>query len=150
MEHEVWVEADTETVHQALTTQEGLDGWWGKAVAAEPQVGAIIEFDHGLGDPLRMEITDLVPNRRVSWKCVSRFSNASNPASEWFGQTLHFDLSPRAEVEILGATQNATVLRLRIDGWPDQSHWYAFCNSAWGQTLNGPLKAHCEAMASRS
>jgi len=150
MEHEVWLNADQETVFEALTTEQGLDGWWGKALAAEPRVGAVVEFDHGLGHPLRMEITDLVPNRSVSWKCVSRFSDPTNPASEWFGQTFHFELMPRAEIELLGATQNATVLRLRVEGWPAEPRWYAFCNSAWGQTLNVRLKDHCEAVASHS
>jgi uncharacterized protein YndB with AHSA1/START domain len=27
MEHEVWLNADQETVFEALTTEQGLDGW---------------------------------------------------------------------------------------------------------------------------
>jgi hypothetical protein len=37
MEHEVWLDADRESVFAALTTRDGLDGWWGKAVIAEPR-----------------------------------------------------------------------------------------------------------------
>jgi uncharacterized protein YndB with AHSA1/START domain len=118
MEHEVWIEAATEHVFDALTTKQGLDRWWGPVITAEPRVGSVVEFDHGLGDPLRMEITDLVPNARVTWRCVSEFHDATNPASEWTGQTLQFDLTPRTEVELLGRKQRATIVRLRVTGWP--------------------------------
>ncbi len=107
---------------------------------AEPRIGAVVEFDHGLGDPLRMEITDLVPNERLTWKCVSDFSDPSNPASEWRGQTFLFELPRRGDVELLGTKQNVTVLRLRVTGWPPEARWYGFCNAAWGQTLNVNLK----------
>ncbi len=60
---EVWIEAETETVFEALTIREGLDAWWGPVSTAEPRVGSIVEFDHGLGEPIRMEITELVSER---------------------------------------------------------------------------------------
>jgi len=140
MEHEVWLNAEREKVFGALTTREGLDAWWGKVMNAEPRIGAVVEFDHGLGDPLRMEITDLVPNERLTWKCVSDFSDPGNPASEWRGQTFLFELTRRGDVELLGTKQNVTVLRLRVTGWPPEARWYGFCNAAWGQTLNVNLK----------
>jgi uncharacterized protein YndB with AHSA1/START domain len=136
MEHEVWLDADRESVFAALTTRDGLDGWWGKAVIAEPRVGTVVEFDHGLGAPLRMQITDLVPNERLTWKCISEFADPSNPASEWTGQTLQFEVSPRGAADLLGGKRDVTVLRLRVTGWPPQARWYSFCNTAWGQTLS--------------
>lgn len=144
MEHEVWLDAAPEAVFAALTTKEGLDRWWGRVVAAERRIGSVVEFDHGLGAPLRMEITELVPNERVTWKCVSTFSDPSNPASEWNGQTFRFELAPRGIVELLGAKRDVTVLRLRVSGWPKQARWYGFCNTAWGQTLSANLKNSVE------
>jgi uncharacterized protein YndB with AHSA1/START domain len=140
MEHEVWLDAPADAVFAALTTKEGLDRWWGPVTNAEARVDSVVEFDHGLGAPLQMEITELVPNERVTWRCISAFSDPSNPASEWRGQELRFDLAPYGEVELLGTTQKATVLRLRITGWPANARWYGFCNAAWGQTLNERLK----------
>jgi hypothetical protein len=58
-------------------------------------------------------------------------------------------LTPRADIELLGATQNVVVSRLRVDRWPAESRWYGCCNSAWGQTLNVRLNDHCEAAAPR-
>jgi uncharacterized protein YndB with AHSA1/START domain len=145
--HEVWIAAPTERVFDALTTKAGLDGWWGPVVAAEARVGYVVDFDHGLGEYLRMEIVDLVPNQRVTWKCVSDFDDPTNPASEWSGQTLRFDLAPRADVAILGDTQSVTVLTFRNDGWPADSRWCGFCNAAWGETLSVKLRTFCETNA---
>lgn len=142
--HEVWIAAPAERVFDALTTKGGLDGWWGPVVAAEARIGYVVEFDHGLGEHLRMEIVDVVPNRRVTWRCVSVFDDPTNPASEWFGQTLRFDLAARGDVALLGGTQNVTVLTFRNDGWPADSRWCGFCNAAWGETLSVKLKTFCE------
>ena len=94
--HEVWINADAKTVFDALTTQPGLDSWWGKALSAEPKVGHVVEFDHGHSELLRMRITDLDPNKRVVWRCVSDFTDPAYPGSEWLGHELHFELESAA------------------------------------------------------
>jgi len=144
MEHEVWLDADGDRVYSALTTEAALDAWWGPVVHAEPRVGTVVEFDHGLGEPLRMAVSELVPGERVVWRCVSEFRDPSNPASEWSGQTLVWEITPRGTVELLGTMHDVTVLRLRVTGWPADARWYGFGNTAWGQTLAGRLKPSCE------
>jgi hypothetical protein len=140
LEHEVWLAADTEHVFEALTTVEGLDSWWGRVVSAEPRIGFVVEFDHELGEPLRMEITDLVPNERLAWKCISDFSDATNPASEWRNQTFVFELSPRGPIYLLGVMQHVSVLRFRNAGWRPGARWHGFCNTGWGEALGVRLK----------
>ena len=152
--HEVWINAYAKAVFDALTTQRGLDGWWGKAVSAEPKVGHVVEFDHGHSDLLRMRITELEPNERVVWRCVSDFTDPGYPGSEWLGHELRFELASAADdplserlLEILFATDSGagvTILRLEQRGWTSDDRWSAFCNSAWGATLAGPLKSYCE------
>jgi uncharacterized protein YndB with AHSA1/START domain len=145
--HEVWIGAPAERVFDALTTKAGLDRWWGPVIGAQARVGYVVEFDHGLGENLRMEIVELEPNRLVVWRCISVFDDPSNPASEWFGQTLRFEVAPRGEVALLGATQDVTVLTFRNAGWPSTSRWCGFCNAAWGETLGVKLKSSCETPA---
>jgi hypothetical protein len=142
--HEVWIEAPTRTVFDALTTKDGLDGWWGPVAGAEPRIGYVIDFDHGLGAPLRMEIIDLVADQRVAWKCVSEFEDPTNPASEWTNQTLRFDVAPRRPVALLGGMQDVAVLTFHNSGWPADARWRGFCNTAWGEVLGVKLKSFCE------
>ena len=140
---EIWIAADRERVFDALTTQSGLDAWWGRCLAAEPKVGFVVELDHGLGGPLLFEITELVPNERVVWRCVSDYDEPTNPAREWQGQQLTFALDERREVALLGQPRDVTVLHF-TQTWPEGARWRGFCSAAWGATLNGSLKEHCE------
>ncbi len=141
--HEVWINADSQAVFEAISSREGLDSWWGKALSAEPGVGCVIEFDHGLGDPLRMRITDLDPGARLTWRCVSDFSDPGNPASEWLGHRLGFDLKSAADDPALAwmgprlGVDGGTILRFSHTGWTPESRWFAFSNTAWGVTLEG-------------
>lgn len=145
--HEVWISADQNTVFEAIATQKGLDAWWGKASDFEPRPGSVIEFDHGLGAPMRMRITDLVPDRRVAWECVSEFDNPANPGSDWLGTRLTFELRDGGPIgfDKIDATLGdvVTIVDFRHSGWPTGARWFAFCNYAWGATL-GSIARYCE------
>jgi uncharacterized protein YndB with AHSA1/START domain len=142
--HEVWIDAEASTVFAALTTKSGIDGWWGPVTGVQPKVGAVLEFDHGLGAPLRMEIIEFEAERRVVWRCLAKFDDPTNPPSEWNGQVLAFDVTGRRPVPLLGGMQKVTVLTFRNSGWSEASRWRGFCNTAWGETLGVKLKSFCE------
>jgi uncharacterized protein YndB with AHSA1/START domain len=150
--HEVWINAARKVVFEAVTAKDGLDAWWGAVVTAVPEIGSVVEFDHGFEDMLRMRITDLVPDERVVWRCISDFSDPANPASEWLGHQLSFSLRTErrdrigALLEPLVTGDEFTVLEFRQEGWSSGSRWYPFCNCAWGETLGDGLKNHCEAV----
>jgi hypothetical protein len=80
----------------------------------------------------------------VTWVCRSEFTAADNPGSEWRGTRVAFEVDPRRKVELLGTQRDVTVVRLAHSGWPADARWHAFCNAAWGHTLNESLKHHCE------
>ncbi len=149
--HEVWIKAKKERVFDAIATREGLDAWWGKALNAEPKLDYVVEFDHGLGEPLRMKIIDVAPGESVAWKCLSEFSEPGNPAAEWQGHELRFELHTGHDDsnsewlrERLGIDDEPySVLRFSHAGWKSDARWFAFCNAAWGATLEG-LRLHCE------
>jgi uncharacterized protein YndB with AHSA1/START domain len=148
---ETWINAPREVVFAALTTEDGLNAWWGKCLSAEPTVGHLVAFDHGLGDPLTMRITELVADQRLAWRCVSEFTDPANPASEWLGTDLTFDLAPGDDDPArrwmgprLGHEPHTdlTILRFRHTDWPATNRWSPFCGAAWAITLDA-LADHC-------
>jgi uncharacterized protein YndB with AHSA1/START domain len=147
MHHEVWINAPRAVVYEAITSRDGLDAWWGPVTDAGVHVGEEVRFDHGLGDLLRMRIADLGPGERVVWECVSEFTDPANPASEWRGTTLSFELTDGGPTGFEPIDSHlsgpVTILNFRQTGWPDQSRWCGFCNYGWGVTLEG-LANHCE------
>jgi uncharacterized protein YndB with AHSA1/START domain len=92
IEHEVWINARRETVFNVISTREGLDSWWGPVVSASSEIGAVIEFDHGHGEPIQMRVVDYASGERFEWENVNTFTDPVNPASEWSGTSISFDL----------------------------------------------------------
>lgn len=89
--HVVDVPAGVEAVFDAVTTQEGLSGWWTTKVdvpAAEP--GAVIQFTFGGDFNPSMEITAIDPLHRVEWRCVSGHQN-------WADNTFRFEFDGRED-----------------------------------------------------
>ncbi len=73
--HHLHIKAAPEEVFSALTTREGLAGWWSRRVEVQPGVGGIIDFTF-LGDfHPDMKVTRLEANARVDWKCVAGHDN---------------------------------------------------------------------------
>jgi uncharacterized protein YndB with AHSA1/START domain len=154
IELESWILAEPTKVFEAVTTRAGLDAWWGKVSSAEPTLGHVVEFDHGLGAPLQMRITEFEPGQRIAWRCVSDFSDSENPASEWLGTSIRFSLrsgvgEPAAQwmgPRLGWSRQNDedfTILEFQHVDWPASSRWLPFCAGGWAQALAG-LTRHCE------
>src|ERR1039457_5898501 len=70
--------------YKALTTLEGLSGWWTNNTQGETKVGGVIQFRFGAGG-IDMKVLELDRNKRVLWQVVD------GPA-EWIGTTVGFDL----------------------------------------------------------
>jgi hypothetical protein len=70
--------------YQALTTLEGLSGWWTGNTAGETSTGGVIQFRFGAGG-IDMKVLELDPARRVLWQVV-------DGPQEWIGTKVSFDL----------------------------------------------------------
>lgn len=157
MRHDIFLNAPRNVVFDALTTREGLDGWWGTAIAATPEAGTSVELDHGFEQPLRFEVLECVEGSRVSWRCITDLADPSIPTTEWAGHELTFDLSDAKTDTAFEYLVNRfypdadrsgiTIVHFEQRGWRPEDRWYAFCNGAWGATLNDKLLPWCEAQA---
>jgi uncharacterized protein YndB with AHSA1/START domain len=145
---DVWIDAPRQTVFDAIASREGLDGWWGPVVEFGNEAGETIAFDHVHGEPLRMRIVEFSPGARVEWECVSHFTDPANPASEWLGSRITFELAETGPtgfepIDSHFKVNPITILRFRHSGWPADARWMAFCAYGWGVTLVG-LEAQCK------
>jgi uncharacterized protein YndB with AHSA1/START domain len=55
--------------YKALTTLEGLSGWWTKNTQGETGGGGVIRFRFGAGG-FDMKVLELQPAKRVLWQVV--------------------------------------------------------------------------------
>lgn len=92
--HTVDTTADPDAIYAALTSAEGLGGWWSKKVTADIRVGGVIEFSFLPDFNPRMEITSLEKGRHVAWKCVGGHDR-------WLDNTFEFRIEPRGQDSVL-------------------------------------------------
>jgi uncharacterized protein YndB with AHSA1/START domain len=118
--HEIFVDAPAEKVYLALATQSGLSGWWTADTVMEARVGGSAQFGFDRrATVFRMIVEELVPSKRVVWSC-------QGDVDEWKDTRLTWELSPK---------ERGSVVQFRHANWREASHFFAICNSSWGELM---------------
>jgi uncharacterized protein YndB with AHSA1/START domain len=132
IKHNFVIGASVDKVYAAVTTVEGLGGWWTTGATGNPNKGGKLrfEFDHGLYNI--MQVADLRRNRFVAWKCrESVFASGK----EWIGTRITFKLSRGKD--------GSTGVKFEHSGWRKASDFYGLCNFHWAGFMVS-LKSLCE------
>ncbi|MBV1881524.1 MAG: SRPBCC domain-containing protein [Pseudomonadales bacterium] len=122
--HRIIIETSPEKVFNAITKQDQLSAWWTMA-EMKGTVGSVACFSFGPNGEhkVEMEITELVANERVCWKCVS---------GPWI-DTGAFQFNIQAD-------ERGSALQFSHLGWPEPNEFYMHCNAKWGFFLTVSLK----------
>jgi len=125
--HRVGVKATTSDVYRALTTRQGLAGWWTTDTRGSCDLGGVIEFHFGTRGHIKMKVLELDPAARTVWQVVEG-------PEDWIGSRISFDLKQEGE--------QATVL-FKHQGWKEQSEFMHHCSTKWA-TFMMSMKAFVE------
>jgi uncharacterized protein YndB with AHSA1/START domain len=125
--HELRIAAPVESVYDAITTREGLSGWWTPHTTAKPETGSIARFAFDSPYFKEMKVVKLEPPHRVEWLCVNGYQ-------DWIGTTITFEVN---------ADEKGTVLFFHHDGWKEFSRGFAGCTYDWAIFLRS-LRSLCE------
>jgi uncharacterized protein YndB with AHSA1/START domain len=119
LRHRIGVESpSTDAVYAALTTIDGLAGWWTTDTTGDTSLGGTIAFRF-LPGGFDLEVIELVPGERVRWRVV-------DGPPEWLGTTIDWQLS---------RSDGFTIVRFAHEGWTDEGAFMAHCNSKWASYL---------------
>ncbi|NNL92129.1 MAG: SRPBCC domain-containing protein [Saprospiraceae bacterium] len=127
LRHNLVIKATLQEVYKAITTQEGLRGWWTIEATAKPEVGFVNHFSFSEKYFNKMKIVELNPPRFVLWKCL-------DGDKEWIGTDVRFELE---ELE------GETYLKFSHLNWAHETDYYGVCNFHWGRFMES-LKLLCE------
>jgi uncharacterized protein YndB with AHSA1/START domain len=125
--HKVAIKASPVETFEALTTLDGLAGWWTNDTKGDSAIGGVIHFrfaDRGLID---MKVLELDPGKRVLWEVVA------GPEA-WIGSKVGFDLD---------RDDDFTIVLFKHEGWKEQSAFMHHCTTKWAMFLMS-LKASVE------
>ena len=123
--HRVGITATPEKVYEALTTVDGLAGWWTTDTSGDSD--STLKFRFGEVGGFDMKVLDLQPGKRVLWEVVD------GPA-EWIGTTVSFELIQDGEW---------TIVLFAHAGWREPVEFMHHCSTKWALFLMS-LKALVE------
>jgi hypothetical protein len=121
------------TPEEAFAAINDVRAWWsGEIDGRTDTLGA--EFTYRVTDIhySKFRITELVPARKVSWLVLDSYLSFIEDKEEWTGTTVEFEV-----FEQDGRTQ----VRFTHAGLVPEHECYEVCSNAWGEYINGSLKA---------
>lgn len=122
--HRIGIKSTVAHVYKALTTLEGLSGWWTEEVTGDTRVGGKIEFSFltksgELLGRMVMEVQGLNENKDVCWRCVEG-------PEEWVGTDITFQLSEQdSQIIVLFGHRN----------WREAVEATSHCSMKWATFL---------------
>jgi uncharacterized protein YndB with AHSA1/START domain len=105
-------------VYQALTTIDGLRGWWTDDTTGDAGAGGKVAFRFPVGG-MDMEVTEASPAGRVVWK-------VTDGPQEWLDTTIEWDLHQDGDY---------TIVRFAHRGWRDPVEFMSHCSTKWASFL---------------
>jgi uncharacterized protein YndB with AHSA1/START domain len=117
--HKVGIKAPLSEVYKALTTRDGLAGWWTTDTQGAGTVGGVLRFRfHTNGVEVGgfdMKVLELQPAAQVLWEAVD------GPA-EWIGTRISWDLKQDGE---------HVVVLFKHTGWKEPVEFMHHCSTKW-------------------
>ncbi|HEX6850223.1 MAG TPA: SRPBCC domain-containing protein [Candidatus Polarisedimenticolaceae bacterium] len=116
------LQATPAAIYAALTTKEGLRGWWSQDCQGQTHPGGVLTFRFGPHHK-EMRIEKMEADREVRWRCVGAHIAFLEKKDEWVGTQIVFRLTPEGE--------GRTRLEFEHVGLVPSFECYEVCDSGW-------------------
>ncbi len=117
--HRVGATSSRDDVYAALTTIEGLAGWWTEDTKGDSDVGGVIAFRFGDAGGFDMKVLDKRPAELVLWEVV-------DGPEEWIGTKVRFELKQDGDFAIVLFSH---------EGWKEPVEFMHHCSTKWATFL---------------
>lgn len=107
-------------------------GWWdGQGIDGDTNRLGEFTYHYENLHRSRIRITELEPDKRVTWLVVEGGPTFVDDKTEWDGTTIRFEIEPEGD---------RTRLRFTHLGLAPELECYGACSSAWGSYVGASLK----------
>ena len=134
----IFFKSPPSVVYRAITTEEGIQGWWTTDCEVGGSIGATSTVRFGKTRNV-MRIDKLDAEREVRWSVVEQYHHAPGHISrtnEWEGTVITFQLFPTDE--------SGTRLDFRHEGLTPELDCDEICDSGWNRFLKSSLPAYVD------
>ena len=117
--HRVAIKSSPNDTYRALTTREGLAGWWTTDTQGNCNVGGVIQFRFGDRGFIGMNVLELDSAKRVLWEVV-------DGPQEWIDTKVSFELTQ---------DDDFTIILFKHQGWKEPIEFMHHCSTKWALFL---------------
>jgi Activator of Hsp90 ATPase homolog 1-like protein len=108
-------------------------GWWSKEIeGATDMAGSVFKYRYEDVHRSKIQVTELIPSKKVVWTVLDNFFNFTKDNTEWKGTKIVFDISRK---------NGKTEVRFTHVGLVPHYECYDVCSDAWGSYVRGSLKS---------
>ena len=120
-EHKITIDGSEEEVFEAITTVNGLKGWYSSDVSGKGDKGGEMTFSFTEKEgPLRWKVTEAERGSLVRWECIQGPGKSA-------GTTATFHLS---------GSGNKTIVEFEHEGFQESDEKLKTCNTLWGALMH--------------
>ena len=107
-------------------------GWWSEATLGETdRLGAVFYYHYKDVHHCTLQITELVPGKKVAWRVLHNAFSFIKDQTEWNGSDVVFEIARKGD---------QTEVRFTQVGLQPEHECYEICSNAWGQFIRGSLR----------
>ena len=118
---------------EAFAAITDVRGWWSDEIdGSTAELGDEFVYRYEDVHRCRIRVTEIVPDRKVSWLVVENYFEFTADKTEWTGTTISFDI-----VEKDGQTE----VRFTHQGLVPEYECFEVCSTSWGFYVNGSLRS---------
>jgi len=117
--HRVGIIASTNDVYSALTTIDGLAGWWTQDTTGDPDGVIQFRFAGAGGEGFDMRVLETKPDELVRWEVVAG-------PDEWIGTHVSFELSQ---------VDDWAIVLFKHEDWKEPVEFMHHCSTKWASFL---------------
>ncbi|TDX02086.1 SRPBCC family protein [Dinghuibacter silviterrae] len=117
---------------ETLRAIQNMRGWWSEEIEGRTdKVGDVFHYHYKDVHRCTMELTELVPGKRVVWLVTDNDFNFVEDKSEWIGTRVIFDLSDEG---------GKTLIRFTHEGLVPAYECFEVCQNAWTGYISKSLR----------
>ncbi|MBS1637377.1 MAG: SRPBCC domain-containing protein [Bacteroidetes bacterium] len=112
---------------------QNVRGWWSENIEGHTaKLHDVFLYWYKDVHRCKIEITEVIANRRIVWRVLENQFNFTRDPSEWKGNRMIFDISE---------TEGRTQLTFTQEGLVPAYECYSVCHDAWTNYIQGSLQS---------
>lgn len=118
---------------QAFAAITNVRGWWSKGIKGSADtLGGVFNHNHEDIHRCKIEVMELVPNRKVVWHVLDNYFEFTKDKTEWKGTKIVFDIAKKGD---------RTEIRFTHEGLVPEYECFNVCSNAWRSLINDSLRS---------